>query len=185
MSYDIAEHRHRFAVWAAARAAQRGFKATVGNLRLALQSTGIRNTLSLPTTLRCSTVEFDAMHNEWCSAVQSFLIDLGIPGSSYGRAAKLINVYVKATIILGEDRETPLGHHAHPPIDSNLLRALAMSNEIKSPYRRAWARVRWTKLERSTYRELIEQLRDVVSEGAPFWTIESYWQPTDEADEEA
>jgi len=41
MPYDLAEHRHRFAVWAAARAAQRGF-TTVKNLRAALQAADIR-----------------------------------------------------------------------------------------------------------------------------------------------
>jgi hypothetical protein len=38
--YDVFEHRHRFAVWAAARAAQRGF-VTVEKLRDALEATDI------------------------------------------------------------------------------------------------------------------------------------------------
>ena len=44
MSYDLSEHRHRFAIWAAARASQRGF-TTVENLRNALESTDIQDVL--------------------------------------------------------------------------------------------------------------------------------------------
>jgi hypothetical protein len=41
MSYDLTEHRRRFAAWAAARGAQRGF-TTVDSLRDALENCGIR-----------------------------------------------------------------------------------------------------------------------------------------------
>jgi hypothetical protein len=58
VSYELLEHRHRFAVWAAARAAQRGF-TTVANLRDALQATDIRRVLSDPETLQLSAFQFD------------------------------------------------------------------------------------------------------------------------------
>ncbi len=182
MNYDLAEHRHRFAVWAAARAAQRGF-TTVTNLRAALESTDIRKTLSLPTTLQCSASDFGNLHHRWCSAIQAFLIDRQIHNATYGRAAKLVAVYLKSTVVLGDAPNTPLAHHAHPPVDRILLHALAASDEIESPYKHAWAKINWTDLDASAYRELIAQLRAVVPAGAPFWSIERYWQPSDGVDD--
>jgi hypothetical protein len=178
MSYDLNEHRHRFAVWAAARAAQRGF-TTVGNLRAALECTDIRKALLLPATLRISASEFDKQHERWCSAIQAFLGDRKIRDASYGRAAKLVAVYLKVAIILGDASNSSLASHAHPPIDRILLHALASSDEIKSEHKRAWTTINWTDLDGPRYRELIGQLRAVVPVGAPFWSIERYWQPPD------
>lgn len=47
MHYDVFEHRHRFARWAAARAAQRGF-ATTETIVDALDATRIRDFVSDP-----------------------------------------------------------------------------------------------------------------------------------------
>jgi hypothetical protein len=74
MPYDITEHRHRFAVWAAARAAQRGF-TTVRNLRDALQATDIQEILAAPSTFDISAAKFDEVHRRWCSAICSNLFD--------------------------------------------------------------------------------------------------------------
>jgi hypothetical protein len=42
MPYDLVEHRHRFSVWAAARAAQRGLKGgRIEVLRDALEQSGV------------------------------------------------------------------------------------------------------------------------------------------------
>lgn len=127
--------------------------------------------------------QFDKLHEGWCSAIQAYLDDRKIRDASYGRAAKLVAVYLKATIILGDACNTPLGHNAHPPIDRILLHALASSDEVKSPHKHAWAQTNWTELDGPAYRELIDQLRAVVPVGAPFWSIERYWQPSDSSDE--
>jgi hypothetical protein len=36
---------------------------------------------------------------------------------TYGRAAKLVAVYLKATVIIGGNWDTPFGRTMHPPID--------------------------------------------------------------------
>jgi len=182
MSYDLPEHRHRFAIWAAARAAQRGF-TTVESLRDALQSTDIRRFLSTPSNLEVSAAQFDALHNRWCSSICSRLKERGIAKVSYGRAAKLVAVYLKATVILGDASNSPLGRHLHPPIDRILLHSLAASERISSPHKEAWGSINWTQLGESGYRELIGQLRTVIPRGAPFWTIEEYWEPSDAVDD--
>ena len=178
MTYGLPEHRHRFAVWAAARASQRGF-TTVRNLREALEATNIREVVASPRTLRLSASQFDALHRGWCSSICSSLRQRSIARVTYGRAAKLVGVYLKATVIMGEGCDTPFGCNLHPPIDRILLRGLASSKRIVSPHKFAWRTLNWTQLDEPSYVELIRQLRSAIPNGAPFWTIEEYWEPSD------
>jgi len=182
MSYDLREHRHRFAVWAAARASQRGF-TTVKNLRDALQATDIRKVLLDPQTLQLSAVQFTVQHHKWCSSICSTLTQRQIGNVKYGRAAKLVAVYLKATVIMGDGWNSSFGRNAHPPIDRILLRSLASSDRITSPHQAAWRSINWTQLDQDSYDELIGQLRDAIPDEAPFWTIEEYWQPSDSVDD--
>jgi hypothetical protein len=178
MSYGLVEHRHRFAVWAGARAAQRGFTETK-NLRRALEATDIREVLAKPETLEFTAVEFDKAHRGWCRSIFSDLLQLRVDDVTYGRAAKLIAVYLKTIVTMGSGCDTPFGRNMHPPIDRILLQALSRSNRIRSPHKAAWRRINWTQLDERGYIELIGQLRQVLPPGAPFWTLEEYWEPSD------
>ncbi len=181
MSYDLSEHRHRFAVWAAARASQRGF-TTVKTLRDALQATDIRKVLSAPQTLQLSAGQFEALHRRWCSSICSSLNKHLLANVTYGRAAKLVAVYLKAAVIMGDGCNSSLGRNVHPPIDRILLRRLASSDNITSPHKAAWRSTNWTQLDEPGYYRLIGQLRSAIPDGAPFWTIEEYWEPSDAGD---
>lgn len=176
--YDLREHRHRFAVWAAARASQRGF-TTVDNLRNALQATDIQEVLSAPSTFHLSAAQFDALHRRWCSSICESLTKRRIPEVTYGRAAKLIAVYLKTTVIMGDGCGSSFGRNLHPPIDRVLLHALASSDKISSPHKKWWRSINWTQMDRSAYYQLIGQLRNVIPKDKPFWTIEEYWEPSD------
>jgi len=178
MAYDLSEHRHRFAVWAAARAAQRGF-TTIKNLRNALESTNIRGVLAEPETLQCSAKQFDTLHRQWCSDICADLRNRQVSQATYGRAAKLVAVYLKATVITGASWDTPFASSAHPPIDRILLQTLASSNRVASPHKAGWRAISWTKLDMTAYDELIGQLRAVVPAGAPFWMLEEFWEPSE------
>jgi hypothetical protein len=169
-------------VWAAARAAQRGF-TTVKNLREALQATDIRDVLSDPLSLQFSATEFDVLHRRWCSSICSFLTQRAISNVTYGRAAKVIAVYLKATVIMGDGCDSSLGRNLHPPIDRILLQGLASSDRITSPHKSAWRDINWTQLDESGYHELIGQLRSALPDDAPFWTLEEYWEPSYTEDE--
>lgn len=181
MRYDITEHRHRFAMWAAARAAQRGF-TTVRNLRDALQATDIQEILSAPSTFHISPAQFDELHRRWCSAICSNLIDRQISKVTHGRAAKLVAIYLKAVVIMGSACDSSLGRHMHPPIDRILLQSLAASDRITSPHKAAWRSISWTQLDQAAYEQLIGQLRSAIPANAPFWMLEEYWEPADSED---
>jgi hypothetical protein len=181
MAYSLSEHRHRFAVWAAARAAQRGF-TSVDNLCAALETTNIRQAISTSEVLELHSSSFEALHRGWCTAIVSGLASHGISGVTFGRAAKMVAVYLKATLLMGEAAATPLGRRLHPPIDRTLLQNLAAAPRIDSPHKASWRGTRWTRLSEPQYYDLIEQLRAALPAGAPFWMLEEFWRPTEDED---
>jgi hypothetical protein len=184
MPYKIDEHRHRFSVWAAARATQRGF-SDVDTLRKALEACGVREFLATPNFGDIDATRFDAIHRQWCTSVMHFLKEVRIPNVTFGRAAKLIAMYLKSEVVLGPGSRTALARIAHPPIDGILLSNLAASSDVNSEHKRKWAKTKWTKLNEQQYYELMEQLRGVLGHEhgheEPFWKLERFWTVTDDA----
>lgn len=176
MTYDIFEHRHRFACWGAARAAQRGFTTTT-IIVAALDTTGIRSFVSDPKSLHVSMDEFDDVHLAWRRA---FCQAITAPNATHGRAAKVIAIYLKTMVITNGHHDSMLAHVAHPPIDRILLQTLANDARINSVHAAAWRTTKWTELDERPYDELIGQLREVTGQ-APFWTLEQWWRPSEGA----
>jgi hypothetical protein len=178
--YGIDDHRHRFSVWAAARATQRGLTNVV-NLRKALEGCGVVAFLACGNLEAVDEAAFENHHRSWCRAIMACLIDLGVPNVTFGRAAKLIAIYLKSIVVLGSGCGSRLSQIAHPPIDGILLANIAVCPSIDSPHKAEWAKVRWTKLDEAPYYRLIGQLRAaLVPADAPFWMLEQYWTVTDE-----
>lgn len=177
--YGIKEHRHRFSVWAAARAAQRGF-TTVENLRRALENCGVVDFLSRCDDESMDGDEFEKLHRDWCQTIVAWLKNAGVEKVTFGRAAKLIAVYIKSIVVLGDRNGNTLGKVAHPPVDGILLSNIARSRDIVSTHKGEWAKVRWTRLDEEEYYRLIGQLRDSLAPDEPFWMLERYWTVTDE-----
>jgi hypothetical protein len=178
MSYDYFEHCHRFAVWASARAAQRGF-TSVDNLRDALESTNIRACLLEPDFFDTNKYAFDVLHRQWCNTIVKFLLNKGIANATFGRAAKLVAIYLKSMVVVGAHSQTPLAAVAHPPIDRLLLQKLA-SAKI-SDHKSLWTKTSWTKLDEKGYYELLTTLRTVLHESEPWWMLEQYWTVTNDS----
>ena len=175
--YRIDEHRHRFSVWAAARATQRGF-SDVGTLRRALEKCGVREFLATSNLEDIDATRFDAIHRHWCMSVVDFLKKAPVRNVTFGRAAKLIAMYLKSEVVLGPGSETAFARIAHPPIDGILLAKLAGSSDVKSEHKKKWAKTKWTKLNEQQYYELVEQLRGVLGHEEPFWKLERFWTVT-------
>jgi hypothetical protein len=178
--YEIDEHRHRFSVWAAARAAQRGFSADVNTLRKALEACGVVEFLKTANLDDIDAKRFDGIHRRWCNSIVDFLEKARIPNVTFGRAAKLIAIYVKSVIVLGPHSATAFACLAHPPIDGILLGRLATS-KVSSEHKSKWAKIKWTKLNDDQYYELINQLRQALGPEEPFWKLERFWTVTDDA----
>jgi hypothetical protein len=171
MLYTPHQHKHNFSVWAAARASQRGFtKVTV--LRAALEASGVEAFAKRPRNLG----KFDALHREWCRTICVFLVSASVGNVTYGRAAKLVNVYLKSMIVLA-DVNSDAAATVHPPIDRILLKNIVVEQAIPQRLRDKCKKINWTQLDEEGYFELISVLREIIGD-RPFWTIEKYWEPS-------
>jgi len=177
VGYELDEHRHRFSVWAAARATQRGL-CDVVTLREALENCGVVAFLRGADLNSVGASEFDKCHREWCRSIVRFLKEQGLADASFGHAAKLLAMYLKSMVVLGPASQTSLAHVAHPPIDGILLSAISSSREIECGHRHAWAKIKWTQLHEAAYYRLIEELRSCAAADEPFWRLERFWTVT-------
>ncbi|MEE9277985.1 MAG: hypothetical protein V3V06_06200 [Dehalococcoidia bacterium] len=176
-AYDVVEHRRRFAVWAAARAAQRGWESTTV-LRDALERCGVVEVVGAGQRgWPKRRDDADEIQDEWRRRIRTALRRRKVAGAAYGRAAKLLAVYLKVTVVLGSGRESAFARLLHPPIDRNLLSRLARCESFPGEERRYWNSIRWTKLNRRQYGALIQSLRDHGLDDPAFWMIERFWQP--------
>ena len=179
MKYTLEEHRHRFATWAAARAAQRGF-TTSKKLIVALESCGARQYLKDHLEDKIDPAKFLIHHKDWCGQIVLHLKRAGIEKVTWGRAAKLVAVYLKSMVIVGAGSYSPLAHVAHPPVDRVLLQNLARCKKLQSLHKAAWRKTNWTQLNEKSYDNLIDQLRESLLPDEPFWALEKCWFPVAE-----
>jgi hypothetical protein len=176
--YGIEVHQHRFAAWAACRAASVvNCRFGVEQGRPILETCGFTASFSRPDQLPESEPHaIDAAHRQWRADIIRAAATPGGLIFTHGVAAKLVNIYLKSRFVCA-------GHHAHarvqclhPPIDSVLLRELAEANV--GGHRKEWklaAKTRWSKFESDDYEQVIALIRQSL-EGAPLWRIEEYWK---------
>ena len=149
-------------------------------LRRALEACGVVEFISTSSLNDVDAERFDALHRRWCMSVVDSLNKAGILNATFGRAAKLVGMYLKSMVVLGPSSESAFARIAHPPIDGILLAKLALS-DVNSEHKREWARIKWTKLNEDQYYELVEQLRQAFRSEEPFWKLERFWTVTNDA----
>jgi len=166
MSYRINQHKHNFAIWTAARAAQRGYTSTE-NIAAAINASGLPK---FAKHLNVNTqAEFDQKHKEIAhQIIKSLKSSVGV--CTYGRAAKIIAIYLKTFVIMDQSISAKGVEFIHPPIDRILLKNLHKREKSLKLNRYTWSR-----LEESEYFELIEKIKTLVPEDKPFWWLEEYW----------
>lgn len=173
MEYSEYSHRHNFSIWAAARAAQRGF-TNVEMLRNALERCGIDIYIKSP----CQKCDFDDSHKKWCNSICDYLNEKGVKNVTYGRAAKLVNVYLKSMVVLNDLSGEEAGY-IHPPLDRILLQNIARNPGLEKSAKKTIKKSNWTQLEEKGYFDLIAILKE-INGNQPFWMIEEYWTVTNE-----
>lgn len=165
--YTLSQHVHNYAVWTAARAVQRNF-TTTANIKRAIEQIGLQS-FALSNTV-INSRQFDDMHVMWAEELIDAFKKMGAPKCSYGRAAKIISIYLKTSVLLCNRASCTASAVIHPPIDGILLRNLSEKTALKD-----LKPVRWTKLNKDEYWELIECLRSHF--GQIDWRLEAYWTP--------
>jgi hypothetical protein len=177
MTYTHFQHRHNFAVWCAARAVQRGFAKSLV-LKDALEKAGVAGFIRDNHETTLSQQEFDQYHEEWCESILAAWKKNHVKGASYGRAAKLLAVYLKSMIVVQANR-SGLSDVAHPPIDRIILHNISKDEHIHHPNKGQWKEINWTQLDKHAYKRLICDFRQVFN-GKPFGAIEKYWSISDD-----
>jgi hypothetical protein len=177
MTYSHFLHKHNFAVWCAARAVQRGF-AKSPILKETIETSGVVEFVEHNAAKGLSPQEFDQHHENWCQTIMAFWEKNEVLGASYGRAAKLLAIYLKSMMVV-QDSRSGLADVVHPPIDRIILKNISKDKDIQHPHKQYWKYINWTQLNGPSYKQLIADFRQVL-EGEPFWVIEKYWVLTDE-----
>jgi hypothetical protein len=172
--YNIIEHVHRFAAWAASRAAMaariQGFTVQQGNA--IIKAAELPSLLGGPDKLP-KIEDMDAKHKEWRIKVKREAKRKGLD-FSHGVAAKLINVYLKAGLVTVANCNNARIGALHPPIDSVLLEKLE-SCETDPDREESWTETPWSKLSSKKYEALICRIRGKLGNDQPLWAIEKYW----------
>ena len=165
MNYSFEDHLHNYAVWTAARAVQRSFVKTQV-IKEAIESCTLQSVI---TSKKIKTArEFDEFHDDCCKKIISFFKKFGIE-TSYGRAAKIVSIYIKTAVVTRDSGKSILARVAHPPIDNLLLKNLKKDKKIK------FSPAPWTILDRKGYLRLIQELRKLQDDD--FWKLERYGVP--------
>jgi hypothetical protein len=164
---------HQFALWTAFRAVQRAFAKTEV-LKDILDGLDLEQEVNKLKRVTLDENKYDKWHSEFIQKI------INSPKSkklkvkmTYGRAAKMIAIYFKASQIL-RDPESNLAQFAHPPIDKKLLATL------KEKFPNSFlgiSNLTWTKFDQKSYYDIIQILRKIQKElSYPyFWMIEKYW----------
>lgn len=173
--YTFEEHIHRYAVWTAARASQRGFTSTTVIDGAIARARHLRDYLAAP---KVDAEEFDMFHREAAKALMEELkCEAPVNKCTYGRAAKIIAIYLKTAVVLRLGPEAPESLVIHPPIDRILLNNFASKLKKHYPDSKHLAadlRKNWTELTQDEYWELVETIQKI---GAPLnWRLEEYWE---------
>lgn len=151
--------------------------------------------------------DFDVQHHTWCEEVREKAKCLGIkiepdPENddkywSYGRSAKLINVFLKGVMLCKHDtlpdgEEKAKWYAVHPPIDSYVLEGMRDAC-FGCRYRHIWTALpgtngkpceipSWTKFKCKDYQNVIDLIRDNLSKCGyedllPLWRNEWFFNP--------
>ncbi len=196
--YTYAEHRFRFAAWAAG-SALRGKQNN--DARKILKRVGFFGLAKKGVKWLPDPQKFDKKHHAWCKKVRKEAKRIEIKDWSYGHSAKLINVFIKTLAPLNLDnlpeKEANKWLAVHPPIDREVLKGMNDSKRGKKRfgkrYEKDWITLpgtkgrpsgipAWQKFKYEDYEKIIcmirENLRACGEEcPLPLWKNERFFKP--------
>lgn len=178
--YSIEKHKHMYAKWCAAAAYGRGLAGGGNPLAFRLIEASGLDQVTGPERIEENVDEWQMSFMEKMKAEAA---SLGISDFSFGRAQKLVNIYLKTILVCG-------GHHhhqrvelLHPPLDSVLLKGLrtflwknrnAMA-EARSAFLAAQkSQASWTKFSKVDYVAHIDAIK-LLMIGKPLYQVEKHW----------
>lgn len=167
MEYSLNEHRHRFAIWTAARAVQRSW-TTTANISRVIAAVDLAGIVDRYKTCE-NQAEFDRLHTLTCEKMAEEFRALGVE-ATYGRAAKILAVYLKATVIVTMQMDNDQIRLIHPPVDRILLKNLSTVPGLTE-----LRKLNWTKLDKRQYDAMVAKIRGRLN--IFDWRLEEKWRP--------
>lgn len=190
MEYHPAEHRFRFAAWAASTAARSSrrvctFPVSAGVQLLSMSSL---KWMALGSHwLPSSRDSFDQTHQRWCEEILRLGQSEVSVSFTYGISAKLVNCFLKALFLqtmvgspfdhyterdeIGRDAST---RFLHPPIDRLLMKeATRISDSATARRWKALLSIGWSNFSLGDYTDAISLCREMVGEDIA--QIEACW----------
>lgn len=160
------QYNHEFAVWTAARAAQRAF-TTTKIIKAAINESGLD--LSNKDINFNSQLEFDEWHNQVCEElIKNLNKNAPIEKVTYGRVAKIVNIYLKTAYIIPQKGKGNSVKYIHPPIDGILLK------ELKKNFpEMGIIKTSWTLFSEKDYKDVIQRIKKLNLKY--LWEIEKHW----------
>lgn len=168
MPYAFNEHRHRYAIWTAARAVQRNIGVKIQDIRIAVENANLREYVEDGSN--SSPDDFDNYHGIAANLIIATLEKRNIRNVSYGRASKIIAIYLKTALILCNNAACQKSEVIHPPLDRILLQKLSK----EKPDLKKLEKINWTALDAKNYWEIVELIRNKL--GWFNWRVEEYWE---------
>ena len=170
--FKIENHKHKFAVWAAGRAASvTGQRFKVKLAKDLIDAIELKRYIDRPDALPDN---FDEEHHVWCKK----LIAQSDKKISYGVAAKLINVYLKTILVCGGYNEHEKVKMIHPPIDRLLFKGLAKCNvgDLKGYWKQHLEKGKgWSQFDEEAYKQVIGKIKECTASDSGLYTIEHFW----------
>lgn len=168
--YTIEEHTHRFACWAAARAASISM-FTNKEIAQIIHHVALKEELN--ELLSAKSITHDDYYNWFIKItdkVESTMSQtkrmknerLLKRNISFGIAAKVVSIYVKTCEIIPKAGKSLLSQVAFPPVDSILLKKMGFND------------IAWSTFNKETYLNVIRVIWQ-KTQGQPFWKIETNW----------
>ena len=174
--YQIEEHRHRFAAWAAGRAASvNRCRFTVEQARMIIETIELHESAKSIVNMPSPEL-FDVQHRQWRAKAIETASGMDIP-MTHGVAAKLINIYLKSILVCAGHHDDPRGMVIHPPIDSLFLNDLYERNVAGlSALWNTTRNIKWSKLNSDQYEAVIKGIKTAIGSNRGLWCIEQYWR---------
>jgi hypothetical protein len=167
-SYDA--YAKEFACWTSARAVQRGF-TTSKIIKTAIVASGLDISWKTLNKSDVTSEEYGIWHHNTAEAIIAAFKTQKMK-CSFGRAAKMIAIYLKTIHIMGNP-QSQLSKVAFPPIDRILLKTLKSDlKELKIKP------VNWTELQQKGYVKLLIAIMKIAEakELKYLWQIEKDWK---------
>jgi hypothetical protein len=190
IEYHPAEHRFRFASWAASTAARSSRKVCtfpVSEGAQLLRMSELKWLALGSHWLPRSRDDFDRAHHHWCEEILHLARDEISKSFTYGISAKLVNCYLKTLFLQtmvglpfdpyddndekGCDAST---RFLHPPIDRVLMEEAARRSNPSM--KRSWKQligIGWSNFTSNDYNRAISLSREMVGEDVA--RIEAFW----------